>query len=148
MEPQLSPHSSPEKTPFASRSSSQEAYPGGQQERTPSSIEQGERHESREQMTGAGRGDAGAFPQPIAPVVPAQQPVPTTVTQNDNLADSTPLTAADEDLIEMEWVHKAKKIVSETKTDPYLQEREVSKLQASYLHKRYGKEVKVPREEE
>lgn len=55
----------------------------------------------------------------------------------------TPLTANDDDLIEQEWVQKAKKIVASTKDDPYMQEREVSKLQADYMQKRYGKEVKL-----
>lgn len=56
---------------------------------------------------------------------------------------SSPLVAADEDLIEKEWVDRAKKIVLQTKDDPYNQEKEVSKLQADYLKKRYGKEIKV-----
>ncbi len=51
--------------------------------------------------------------------------------------------AADDDVIEREWVDKAKKIVAQTKDDPYTQEKEVSKLQADYLKKRYGKEIKL-----
>jgi hypothetical protein len=47
-------------------------------------------------------------------------------------------------LIEKEWVEKAKKVVLETKHDPYLQGQEVSKLQADYLQKRYGKTVRLP----
>lgn len=58
-------------------------------------------------------------------------------------ADDNPLVAADEDLVEKEWVDKAKKIVNATKDDPYNQEKQVSKLQADYLKKRYGKEVKL-----
>jgi len=73
----------------------------------------------------------GAVPQPPQPATPA---APTSV--ND-----TPLVAADEDLIEKEWVDKAKKIVEETKDDPYRREQEVGKLQADYLRKRYGKEL-------
>lgn len=59
---------------------------------------------------------------------------------------STPAQAGDDDLIEKEWVEKAKKVVAETKHDPYLQGQEVSKLQADYLKKRYGKSVKLPSE--
>lgn len=55
----------------------------------------------------------------------------------------TPMIAADEDVIEKEWVNKAKKVINRTKGDPYAKEREVSKLQADYLQKRYGKQVKM-----
>jgi hypothetical protein len=58
--------------------------------------------------------------------------------------ETNPATAADEDLIEKEWVEKAKKVVAETKHDPYLQGQEVGKLQADYLKKRYGKTVNLP----
>lgn len=54
-----------------------------------------------------------------------------------------PAVAGDDEVIEKEWVDKAKKIVSQTKDDPYQQEKEVSKLQADYLKKRYGKDVKL-----
>lgn len=104
----------------------------------------GERQETRERMTGAGAGDSDTH----SPVVQVPQIQPTTdavkVKKDDN---GVPLVAADEDLIEMEWVRKAKAIVNETRSDPYTQEREVSKLQASYLQKRYGKEVKLPKDE-
>lgn len=69
---------------------------------------------------------------------PAQAPA----TPQDTGLAGAPLYAADDDLIEKEWVDKAKKIIAETKHDPYLQEQEVSKLQADYLQKRYGKNVK------
>jgi hypothetical protein len=52
--------------------------------------------------------------------------------------------AADEDLIEKEWVEKAKKVIADTKHDPHLQGEAVSRLQADYLKKRYGKIVKLP----
>lgn len=58
-------------------------------------------------------------------------------------ADTNPSVASDDEVIEKEWVDKAKKIITETKDDPYKQEKEVSKLQADYLKKRYGKEVKL-----
>lgn len=58
----------------------------------------------------------------------------------------TPAVAADDDVIEKEWVNKAKKVISQTKGDPYTKEREVSKLQADYMQKRYGKQVKMPDE--
>lgn len=56
----------------------------------------------------------------------------------------TPVVAEDKDDIEKEWVNKAKKIVEQTKVDPYLQERAVSRLQADYMKKRFNKDVKLP----
>lgn len=59
---------------------------------------------------------------------------------------NTPVVAADEDVIEKEWVDKAKQIVAKNKDDPRMQKHEVSNLQADYIKKRYGKIVKVPDE--
>lgn len=104
-----------------------------------------ERPAPQEQNTGAGAADT---PPPM-PVVP----LPTThaddnASQASAIGDaSNPAVAADEDLIEKEWVEKAKKVISETKHDPYAQEQAVSRLQADYLNKRYGKVIKVPKEE-
>jgi hypothetical protein len=78
--------------------------------------------------------------QPFLPT-PAQQPAAGPVAAPTNIGN--PLVAADDDLIEKEWVDKAKKIVEQTRSDPYIQEREVSKLQADYMKKRYGKDVKI-----
>jgi hypothetical protein len=70
---------------------------------------------------------------PQAPVASAVQPTQVT--------DDLPLAANDDDLIEREWVDKAKKIIVETKDDPYRREQEVGRLQADYLRKRYGREL-------
>lgn len=56
---------------------------------------------------------------------------------------TNPQIADDVDVIEKEWVDKAKSIVSSTKDNPHMQEKEVSKLQADYLMKRYGKQMKT-----
>jgi hypothetical protein len=71
-----------------------------------------------------------AMPQPAAPSNVQAVPV-----------DDLPLAANDDDLIEKEWVEKAKKIIVETKDDPYRREQEVGRLQADYLRKRYGREL-------
>lgn len=55
-----------------------------------------------------------------------------------------PTEAADTDVIEKEWVYKAKQVVAETRQDPYLQVREINKLKADYMQKRYNKELKLP----
>ena len=59
------------------------------------------------------------------------------------IVSNTPLMAKDEDLIEKEWVNKAKKIVAETRDNPHQREEAVNKLQIDYLKKRYGRELGV-----
>jgi hypothetical protein len=77
------------------------------------------------------------LPAPVLPTTAPQVGVDDTAVVHDD----TPLLAADEDLIEKEWVDKAKKIILETKDDPYAMEAAVTKLQADYLKKRYGREL-------
>ena len=100
----------------------------------------GERSPEREQyMQNIDRSSAPAAPPVIA--APAPQVVPAPSVQQASPADDLPVLAADDDLIEKEWVDKAKKIITETKDDPYRREQEVNRLQADYLKKRYGKEL-------
>lgn len=73
-----------------------------------------------------------ALPTPVVPSTNAAQGAAT---------DDVPIVANDDDLIEKEWVDKAKKIIAETKDDPYRREREVSKLQIEYIRRRYGREI-------
>lgn len=76
------------------------------------------------------------LPTPVV-VAPVQD---VTGTQDDtSLVAGTPLVAGDEDLIEREWVDKAKKIVNDTKDDPYTREEAVNQLQKDYQQKRYGR---------
>lgn len=49
----------------------------------------------------------------------------------------------DGDLIEKEWVDKAKQIVEKTRNDPYKQSEELTVMKADYMKKRYGKDIKV-----
>lgn len=56
---------------------------------------------------------------------------------------TTPLQAADNDLIEKEWVIKAKQIVEKTKDNPYEQQKAIEKFKADYMKKRYNKTIKV-----
>jgi Txe/YoeB family toxin of Txe-Axe toxin-antitoxin module len=80
-----------------------------------------------------------------APVLPPVVVPPAVTPASDDSAtaasDDMPVVANDDDLIEREWVDKAKKIITETKDDPYRREQEVGKLQAEYLRKRYGREL-------
>ncbi len=73
------------------------------------------------------------LPKPIADDTAASLKIST--------ASDVPDIAADDDLIEKEWVDKAKKIVAETKSDPYQQEESIGKLQVDYIKKRYGREI-------
>lgn len=100
----------------------------------------GERTPEREQnMKAVDKQSAPPMPMPVVPV-PMPQPVPAQSTAQP-VADDNPVIAGDDDLIEKEWVDKAKKIIADTKDDPYQREREVNRLQADYLRKRYGKEL-------
>lgn len=54
-----------------------------------------------------------------------------------------PPIAADVDLIEQEWVSRAKRIVEQTREDPHMQNKEMSKFKADYIKKRYNKDIKV-----
>lgn len=142
MEPQLpSPSLGPEKAPIQTGERLRSPLPGP--EVAPSTAP--ERQETREVQPS---GPVDPAPQvPVAntppPLPQIQQPVPQPTQQ---VTDDNPAVAADEDLIEKEWVDKAKKVIAETKHDPYLQEQAVSRLQADYLQKRYNKSVKVPGE--
>lgn len=55
----------------------------------------------------------------------------------------SPQIADDNDLIEKEWVLKAKEIVAQTAHDPHLQNKAMSKFKADYLKKRYNKDIKL-----
>jgi hypothetical protein len=63
------------------------------------------------------------------------------VVTNVSSSMATPLTAGDDDLIEKEWVDRAKKIIDETKEDPYRREEAVNELQRDYQKKRYGRDL-------
>lgn len=102
-------------------------------------IEKGaERHEQAAEA-GARASDAASIAAPatvpLAPVVIPQNNAAMVTTS------SSPLVAADEDLIEKEWVDKAKEIILHTKDDPHARTLKVNELQRDYLQKRYGRTV-------
>lgn len=115
------PNRPPEQIP---NETGREAIPAPQERQTPAGDS-------------AAQGD-GAFttlplPQPVE--VAPSPPTPKT----DDTPVSGPAIADDVDLIEKEWVDRAKSIVNEHKHDPYNQEKEVSRLKTDYRQKRYGK---------
>lgn len=79
-----------------------------------------------------------AQPAPQQPIlaqgaVPASLPMPATAM----------LQASDDsDLIEKEWVDKAKQIVEHTRDDPYKQSEELTHVKVDYMQKRYNKTIK------
>ena len=103
-------------------------------------IEKGAERCEQAAEAGARAADAATVAAPVAvpPVVPPIVPV-NDLTQN--AASATPLVAADEDLIEKEWVDKAKEIILHTKDDPHARTQKVNELQRDYLQKRYGRTV-------
>lgn len=84
--------------------------------------------------------DATAQAVPVVPVAPAAAPQQA-VADPQQANTASPLVAADEDLIEKEWIDKAKEIIHQTKDDPYTRTAKVNELQRDYLQKRYGKVV-------
>jgi len=82
----------------------------------------------------------GGLPAPIPPMPDPAAAHPQPVTQ---LPSDFPQIAEDNDLIEQEWVDKAKEIVERTKNDPHAQNKEINKVKADYIRKRYNREIKV-----
>ncbi len=60
---------------------------------------------------------------------------------------SAPVVADDTDVIEKEWVDKAKEIVTRTQGDPHAKSNELTGLKKEYIQKRYGKTIITPTDE-
>jgi hypothetical protein len=86
-----------------------------------------------------------AAAQPIIPLPP--------VSDNSAVSPQSDVTSAsksaagglikDDDLIEKEWVDKAKRIVERTRDDPHQQSEQLTMVRADYMKKRYNKTIKV-----
>jgi hypothetical protein len=80
-------------------------------------------------------------PMPLPPM-----PAPPVMAQSGVSATTQttgPTTVDDGDLIEKEWVTKAKQIVERTRDNPYQQSEELTLFKADYMKKRYDKTIKV-----
>lgn len=102
-------------------------------------FERGQERSEQMAEAGARASDAAMAATPVAatqPVVPV-----TSVTDPAVSTVISPMVAGDEDLIEKEWVDKAKEIIEQTKDDPFTRTAKVNELQRDYLQKRYGKIV-------
>jgi|SRR5581483_4498363 len=88
-------------------------------------------------------------PVPPAPTAAAEPPaspaagVPGPTPAVAAPTDTNPAMADDVDLIEKEWVDKAKAIVERTREDPHQQNKQLNEFKADYMKKRYGKEMRL-----
>lgn len=79
---------------------------------------------------------------PSVPVKPVSPTGPSNAAANGQaVVVGAPAVADDGDLIEKEWVLKAKQIVEQTRHDPYKQTKELHKFRAEYMKKRYNKVI-------
>lgn len=106
-------------------------------------FEQGGRPAAQERSPGGANAAGAALPAMIP--LPTPTPMPT-----GQQAGARPVPASaglrasdDSDLIEKEWVNKAKQIVERTRDDPYKQSEELTVVKADYLKKRYNKTIKI-----
>lgn len=105
--------------------------------------------------------EPASLPRPIDPTTMQQQglpaatsaqphipqaPAPQNLVAEGKKSTHSPDIAEDVDLIEKEWVEKAKHIVASTKENPREQNVEIAKLKADYMKQRYNKEVEVDTE--
>jgi len=139
--PQFNPEAAPSVQPVVH---SGEVFTAPKASELSAPLEQG--RETHEIATDGPKGDPSAAQPFSPPPMPSVGPTQSTtgVLNND---DTNPVAASDDDLIEKAWVEKAKQVVAETRNDPHAQDLAVSKLQADYLKKRYGKVIAVPKEE-
>ena len=81
---------------------------------------------------------AMTLPVPSAPLPLIAQGSVVNTSSNAN-----PAVADDADLIEKEWVQKAKDIIKQTQSDPHVQSKELNIFKADYMQKRYNKVLKL-----
>jgi hypothetical protein len=98
--------------------------------------EQGEK-----QLGAAGAAVQQAYTDDSALAVPMGTLAPQTDSTAAQQAAQSNSATADIDVIEKEWVEKAKSIVSKTKDDPRGQSIELSGMKREYIEKRFGKSL-------
>lgn len=129
-------------------SSQPEVTPQGAEQVDDAVIEQ-QRPASQEAGVGKRAPQPGstATDLPAIPQIPATTPA---VPPTDQTAPAKPVSPAtadlkadDADLIEKEWIERAKSIVNKTHDDPHRQKDEMSKVKADYIRKRFNKVIKT-----
>lgn len=103
-----------------------------------------------EQATGGGElPHSGGTPQSSSmtsmgsPQKPVMDPTSDHGVAASSMSQNSGLQAEDTDLIEKEWVVRAKAIVANTQDNPHQQTKDMSRFKADYVKKRYNKELKV-----
>ena len=92
-----------------------------------------------EKMPAAGQSvPSFSMPTPVQMPTTGQQSVVGVTSQ-----DVVQSVSDDDDLIEKDWVNKAKAIVERTRDDPYKQSEELTVFKADYMKRRYDKTIKV-----
>lgn len=118
----------------------------------PSSGESIPEH-SLEQAPAAQESAGARLPASLSDV-PALPPIPTSPAQplpdepvtslaQPGIVNTMALPAADQDHIEKQWIDAAKTVAAKTRSDPYTQKNEMSKVKADYIHKRFKKTIKT-----
>jgi hypothetical protein len=100
--------------------------------------------EQRQVSEGAPTKQAPKFPASTAPPAPPPIQQQAQLPQQTTAQPATPssgLHAQDTDLIEKEWVVRAKNIIASTQDDPFKQKSEMSKFKADYIKKRFNKSI-------
>ncbi len=83
-----------------------------------------------------------SIPLPMPPTLPASLR-PTSMVSSIGTQGNPALASDDSDLIEKEWVNKAKQIVEQTKDNPYQQSEELTVFKADYMKKRYNRAIRL-----
>ena len=76
-------------------------------------------------------------------VLPPMPQLPVAIQSSQTVDATSHIIADDVDVIEKEWVDRAKKIVAMTSSDPYVEAKEIGKLKATYMKKRFNKDLPV-----
>src|SRR5579883_1347093 len=118
----------------------------GKQEAQPSVPEKpmlkAERDSQAAELPQAGQMPPMSQTSPSLPAAPPPIPPPSQAAAiSPSQHRASPPTADDVDLIEKEWVLRAKSIVEHTRDDPHQQNQEINKFKADYIKKRYNKEI-------
>lgn len=87
---------------------------------------------------------SGQFAPAFSVPMPAQAQSFSQINDVNNTSQSVVAKLQDDgDLIEKEWVNKAKAIVERNRDDPYKQTEQLTVFKADYMKKRYDKTIKV-----
>ncbi len=133
-----------EQTPFFEPSDESAAVQGPASEQPPNALA-GETAGNRAVEQGISTHAPMSPPQQSVAASPVTTPASLAVSPLSASAQvgAMPQIADDTDLIEKEWVEKAKQIVEQTAHDPHAQIQAINRVKVDYLKKRYNKDVKL-----